>query len=61
MGTVREFLGNGSLLGFQVIPQSFYDMGYMNNGMMTMPAMALILLGCVIWVHRAYNEKKEKK
>ena len=61
VGTVREFLGNGSLLGFQVIPQSFYDMGYMNNGMMTMPAMALILLGCVIWVHRAYNEKKEKK
>ena len=60
VGTVREFLGNGSLLGFQVIPQSFYDMGYMNNGMMTMPAMALILLGCVIWV-RAYNEKKEKK
>ena len=61
VGTVREFLGNGSLLGFQIIPQSFYDMGYMNNGMMTMPAMALILLGCVIWVHRAYNEKKEKK
>ena len=61
VGTVRELLGNGSLLGFQILPQSFYDMGYMNNGMMTMPAMALILLGCVIWVHRAYNEKKEKK
>ena len=61
VGTVRELLGNGSLLGFQVIPQSFYDMGYMNNGMMTMPAMALILLVCVIWVHRDYNEKKEKK
>lgn len=61
VGAIREFLGNGSLLGFQIIPQSFYDMGYMNNGMMTMPAMALILLGCVIWAHRAYNEKKEKK
>ena len=33
----------------------------MNNGMMTMPAMALILLGCFIWAHRAYNERKEKK
>ncbi|MCD8318892.1 MAG: NADH:ubiquinone reductase (Na(+)-transporting) subunit D [Paraprevotella sp.] len=61
VGTVREFLGNGSLLGFQIIPEGFYKMGYMNNGMMTMPAMALILLGCVIWVHRAYNEKKEEK
>ena len=61
VGTVREFFGNGSLMGFQIIPQSFYDMGYMNNGMMTMPAMALILLGCFIWAHRAYNERKEKK
>ena len=35
------------------------DAGYMNNGMMTMPAMALILLGCVIWVHRAYFYKEK--
>lgn len=61
VGSIREFLGNGSLLGFQIIPQSFYDMGYMNNGMMTMPAMALILLGCFIWAQRAALEKKENK
>ena len=54
VGAVRELLGRGSLLGFQVIPDACYDMGYVNNGMMTMPAMALILVGCVIWVHRAY-------
>ncbi|MFC2372550.1 NADH:ubiquinone reductase (Na(+)-transporting) subunit D, partial [Segatella oris] len=54
VGAFRELLGRGSLLGFQLIPQSVYDAGYMNNGMMTMPAMALILVGCVIWVHRAY-------
>lgn len=59
VGAVREFLGRGSLLGFQLIPQSVYDAGYMNNGMMTMPAMALILLGCVIWVHRAYIYKEK--
>jgi len=52
VGGVREFFGSGSLMGFKIIPQSFYDAGYVNNGMMTMPAMALILLGCVIWVHR---------
>lgn len=60
VGAVREFLGHGSLLGFQILPQSFYDAGYVNNGMMTMPAMALILLGCVIWVHRAFFYKEEK-
>ena len=60
VGAVREFFGRGSLLGLQIIPQGAYDAGYINNGMMTMPAMALILLGCVIWVHRAYFYKEEK-
>ena len=60
VGAVREFFGRGSLLGFQIIPQGAYDAGYINNGMMTMPAMALILLGCVIWIHRAYFYKEEK-
>ena len=54
VGAFREFFGRGSLLGIQIIPQSAYDFGYINNGMMTMPAMALILCGGVIWVHRAY-------
>ncbi len=58
VGAFREFFGRGSLLNFQIIPQGFYDAGYVNNGMMTMPAMALILLGCVIWIHRAYFTKK---
>ena len=60
VGAFREFFGRGSLLGFQIIPQGVYDAGYLNNGMMTMPAMALILLGVVIWVHRAYFDKGRK-
>ena len=60
VGAVRELLGRGSLLGFQLIPEGAYSFGYVNNGMMTMPAMALILVGCVIWVHRAYIDKEEK-
>lgn len=60
VGAVRELLGRGSLLGFQLIPEGAYNLGYVNNGMMTMPAMALILVGCVIWVHRAFIYKEEK-
>jgi len=56
VGAVRELLGRGSLLGFKILPQGLYDCGYMDNGMMTMPAMALILLGCVIWAHRAISK-----
>ena len=59
VGAVRELLGRGSILGWQVIPNGIYEAGYLNNGMMTMPAMALILLGCVIWVHRAYFLKEK--
>lgn len=59
VGAVREILGRGSLLGYQLKPDGAYDFGYINNGMMTMPAMALILLGCVIWVHRAYFYKEK--
>ncbi len=60
VGAFRELFGRGTLLGFTIIPSSFYDFGYMNNGMMAMPAMALILVGCVIWIHRAYFYKEEK-
>ncbi|MBR5511579.1 MAG: NADH:ubiquinone reductase (Na(+)-transporting) subunit D [Bacteroidaceae bacterium] len=58
VGFVRELLGSGSLLGIQIVPDALYDLGYMNNGMMTMPAMSLIICGCVIWAHRAINDKK---
>ncbi len=59
VGAVRELLGRGSLLGFQIIPDGAYDCGYVNNGMMTMPAMALIIVGIIIWVHRAYFYKED--
>ncbi len=52
----RELLGSGTLLGMQVIPKSFYAAGYANNGLMILPPMALIIVGCIIWVHRSINK-----
>ena len=57
----RELLGSGALLGFQVIPQSFYEMGYLNNGLMLMPPMALIIVACIIWVQRARNKSMQEQ
>lgn len=57
----RELLGSGTLLNFQVIPQSFYEMGYLNCGLMLMPPMALIILACVIWVQRSRNKDLQEK
>jgi Na+-transporting NADH:ubiquinone oxidoreductase subunit D len=56
----RELLGAGSLLGYRIIPQSFYDSGYMDNGLMMMPPMALIILACIIWVHRLKNKELQE-
>lgn len=57
----RELLGSGTLFGYQIIPQGWYEAGYVNNGLMMMPSMALILVACVIWVHRAVNKELQEK
>jgi Na+-transporting NADH:ubiquinone oxidoreductase subunit D len=51
----RELLGSGTLMGYQVIPDSFYEAGYANNGLMVLPPMALIVVGIIIWVQRSKN------
>jgi len=56
VGFVRELLGSGSLMGCQVIPDSFYEAGYVNNGLMILPPMALIVVACIIWVHRSKHK-----
>ncbi len=58
---VRELFGSGKLFGFQVIPTSFYEAGYLDNGLMMMPSMALILVACIIWIHRSVNKDLQEK
>ena len=61
VGFFRELLGSGTVFGFQVIPQALYDLGYMNNGLMILPPMALITVACIIWVHRSRNKDLQEK
>lgn len=61
VGFFRELLGSGTLFGCQVVPQSFYDAGYVNNGLMILPPMALIVVACIIWVHRSLNKDLQEK
>lgn len=58
---VRELFGSGTLWGFQVVPQSWYEAGYANNGLMILPPMALITVACIIWVQRARNKDLQEK
>ena len=64
VGFFRELFGSGTLLGFQIIPQSFYATdgihGYVNNGLMILPPMALISVAVLIWIHRSYNKELQE-
>lgn len=57
VSTIRELLGSGELMGFRIIPDSVYKMGYFNNSLAIMPPMALIIVGVLIWIQRSRNRK----
>jgi len=55
----RETLGSGTLLGYHVVPQALYDMGYVNCGVMVLAPGAFFLLGIIIWAQRALGGNPE--
>ena len=57
----RELFGSGTLFGLRIIPGSFYAAGYMNNGLVILPPMALILIGCIIWIQRGIQKDLQEK
>jgi Na+-transporting NADH:ubiquinone oxidoreductase subunit D len=60
VGTIREILGSGKLLGYQVVPDALYSAGYVNNGLMVLAPGAFILLGIIVWVQRSISGYAEK-
>ena len=56
----RELFGSGTLFGYQVIPQSFYEVGYQNNGLMILPPMALVIVGIIIWIQRTRHPEMQE-
>ncbi|WP_286845942.1 MULTISPECIES: NADH:ubiquinone reductase (Na(+)-transporting) subunit D [unclassified Proteiniphilum] len=61
VGFFRELLGSGTLYGYHVIPQSFYNAGYENNGLMMLAPMAILLVACIIWIHRSKNKELQEE
>lgn len=60
VSATRELFGSGKLMGFQIFPQAMYDIGYVNNGLMILPPMALIVVGIIIWVQRLKTPKLQE-
>lgn len=61
VGFLRELLGAGQLLGFQVVPQWLYDLGYQNNGVMLLAPGAFIIIGLFVWLQYAVLNRKTKR
>ena len=57
----RDLFGSGTLFGLRIIPESFYVAGYVNNGLVILPPMALILIGCIIWIQRSIQKDLQEK
>ena len=60
----RELFGCGTLFGLQVIPEGWYAANggfYENNGLMLLPPMALILIGCIVWLQRTFDKETEEQ
>jgi Na+-transporting NADH:ubiquinone oxidoreductase subunit D len=60
VGTVREILGSGTLLGWRVVPAAAYEAGYVNNGLMVLAPGAFLLLGIIVWILRSISGYAEK-
>ena len=57
VAALREVFGAGSFLGYKIVPQFAYDMGYVDIGVMLIPSAAMFVIGVLIWIQRSRNPK----
>ncbi len=59
VGVIREITGSGTLLGYHIVPEALYNIGYVNNGLMVLPPGALVIIGMLVWLQRIKTKKYE--
>ncbi len=59
---IRELLGSGKFLGFNIIPQIAIDAGYQNMGLMVLAPGAFFIIGLLVWLKNSLpGISKEKR
>ena len=53
VAAIRELLGNGSILGFQILGD-----WYVGNTLMLLPPGAFVIIGLLIWLQRTFISKE---
>ncbi|TBU97731.1 NADH:ubiquinone reductase (Na(+)-transporting) subunit D [Stutzerimonas kirkiae] len=61
LGVVRELLGSGKLLGFEILPLLKEGGWYMPNGLLLLPPSAFFLIGLFIWGLRSWKKGQVEK
>tara|TARA_R110000823_G_scaffold130015_27_gene258193 strand:+ start:3352 stop:4014 length:663 start_codon:yes stop_codon:yes gene_type:complete len=55
---VRELLGSGSLMGYEILPLVTEGGWYVPNGLLLLPPSAFFLIGLFIWVLRSLDKEQ---
>lgn len=61
VGTTRELLGSGTLLGYEIFRPVTEGGWYYTNGMMLLPPSAFFIIGLLIWAVRSWKTEQVEK
>ena len=61
VGTIRELLGSGSLLGYPILVLERDGGWYVPNGLLLLAPSAFFLIGLIIWVVRTWKKDQIEK
>jgi Na+-transporting NADH:ubiquinone oxidoreductase subunit D len=58
IGTVRELVGTGNLLGYAVLPTESAGGWFQPLELMLLAPSAFFLLGCLVWIIRTWRREQ---
>lgn len=61
IGTIRELIGSGTLLGYKVLPVIDDGGWYIPNGFLLLPPSAFFIIGLLIWCLRTWKKRQVEK
>jgi len=56
----RELFGSGNIFGYSVVPETFYNAGYEDMGIMLLAPAAFIIIGLMAWLQKYLTTRDEE-
>lgn len=61
VASIRELVGSGSLLGYEILPLVNNGGWYSSNGLMLLAPSAFFIIGLLIWAVRSWKPQQQEK